>query len=229
MATTFSKVGFSYGTKLNPKVLTCQWVVLQPQVPAERLRYLSSQGVTPLMYLSLAEETRKGMPWNTDRRNPDWGSYVVNPGHHLWVQDRLLQAQRALKTGYAGLFLDNLDYAEGGLAVSQSLLDLLSLLRQRLGNGPIWVNRGYSLMPTMVPWIDGLVMEGFSCTWTPQGYQRLGPSRLRQNLEWLRQLRSLPLAVSALDYATEPQMVQFAHAWAQLHGVPTFVADRSLH
>jgi hypothetical protein len=222
-------LAFYYGQGRLEQLCRYQKVVLQPWAyTPEELTFLRRQQTQPLAYLSLGEDQPVPSPWHRDARNLDWDTVYVDPGHPDWVKSRLDEAQKAMLQGFVGLFLDTLDTATLFPQDRFAMLDLISQLRERLGIGAVFANRGFPLLPDLVTLVDGVVLESFSTTWTPRGYRVLPSYELEYNLGCLYRLQGSSLELFALDYSDNLWLEGFARLRAAYYGLPTFVSNREL-
>jgi polysaccharide biosynthesis protein PelA len=209
--------------------------------PAE-LEWLNAAGTVTLGYLSLGEDASTDAgPWvrrdpdGEPLRDPDWGSFVVDPSHPAWKARILGAASDLLECGFAGLFLDTLDTErpDDQGALEQLVLDL----RQTLPAAPLVMNRGFGILPRLAEAVDGVVFESLSCTWQldPDGgvhYRRVEAAVFEDNREIAEQIASLTKPVGttclALDYADTPELESHARSVASDLGFVPFVSNRLL-
>lgn len=208
-------------------------VALQPgHHSAAELTTLRSEGVRPLAYLSLGEDTGTPAPWQRAERNLEWGGHYVDVAHPGWLARCLDGAGRARELGFDGLLLDTLDAVDApGASPSDrpAMLALLSRLRADWSEAYLLANRGASLLPEMAGLVDGVLFESFSCRWTDLGPRWLSRSELAWTRDWAKHVRRLGLDGFALDYAVgRPDLARKARARAMRLGLPCQVAAREL-
>ncbi len=209
--------------------------------PAE-LEWLNAAGTVTLGYLSLGEDASTDAgPWvrrdpdGEPLRDPDWGSFVVDPAHPAWKARVLSAAADLLERGFAGLFLDTLDTERPD---DQGALEQLVLeLRQAMPAAALVMNRGFGLLGQLAQAVDGVVFESLSCTWqlNPDGgvhYRRVEESVFEDNREIAERIASLTRPVGttclALDYADTPELESHARSVASDLGFVPFVSNRLL-
>jgi polysaccharide biosynthesis protein PelA len=209
--------------------------------PAE-LDWLNAAGTVTLGYLSLGEDaSNEAGPWVRREpdgevlRDPDWGSFVVDPAHPAWKARVLRAALDLLERGFSGLFLDTLDTErpDDQAALEQLVLDL----RQAMPSAALVMNRGFALLGQLAAAVDGVVFESLSCTWQldPNGgvhYRRVEAAVFEDNRATAERIASLAKPVGttclALDYADTPELESHARAVASTLGFVPFVSDRLL-
>ncbi|MCL6527622.1 MAG: endo alpha-1,4 polygalactosaminidase [Thermaceae bacterium] len=223
-------IALYYGAGELPKLARYQRVVLQPEFySAAELAWLSRQGSSPIAYLSLSEDTGPPAPWQRPERNPDWGGAYVWASHPGWVNHVLNQAQSALSKGFQGLFLDTLDIAEVFPEEAPHVLMLVALLREATAPAYLMANRGFTLMPRLVEFVDGHLFESFSAAWTREGrYEAWPPPILEDHARLAQELIQTDLELFALDYADTPALEAFARRRARQFGLHPFVSDKAL-
>ena len=128
----------------------------------ERLR---AAGTSPLAYLSLGEDTGGPAPWCRDDRNPDWHGFYVRAGHPGWAAHITQQAEALTARGFAGFLLDTLDCADLFPEERDAYLELVRRVRAALPEGYLLANRGFSLLPELAEFVDGVLFRAFSSTW----------------------------------------------------------------
>lgn len=209
--------------------------------PAE-LEWLKAAGTVTLGYISLGEDASpEAGPWvrsgpdGDPLRDPDWGSFVVDPSHPAWKARVLEAATDLLERGFAGFFLDTLDTERPD---DQEALETLVLeLREAMPAAPLVMNRGFALLPHLAQAVDGVVFESLSCTWRldPDGgvhYRRVEAALFEDNREIAERVTSLARPVGttclALDYADTPELEAHARSVASDLGFVPFVSNRLL-
>lgn len=218
-----------YGHQHLRKLSAYQTVVLQPlhYTPAE-VQWLRQQGVRVLAYVSVGEDpSPQRSAWSRRTRNPEWGTWYVKIGHASWTAHLHTIADEYLHH-FDGLMLDTLDGATMFPSDRSPLLRTLRGLRQRHPKAYFLANRGFELLPEMGQYVDGVLLESFTTSWT-DGYRKLLPNELHYTGEMLRRVRLSKLDVYALDYACTPQQRRAAQTRARAQGVNTFISVRELN
>jgi polysaccharide biosynthesis protein PelA len=209
--------------------------------PAE-LAWLNAAGTVTLGYLSLGEDASTDAgPWvrrepdGEPLRDPDWGSFVVDPAHPTWKARILRAAADLLERGFAGLFLDTLDTERPD--DREALEQLVLELRQTLPAAPLVMNRGFGILPQLAEAVDGVVFESLSCTWQLDSdggvhYRQVEAAVFEDNREIAERIASLVRPVGttclALDYADTPELESHARSVASNLGFVPFVSNRLL-
>jgi UDP-glucuronate decarboxylase len=222
-------IAFYYGPGQLDLLTGYRRVVLQPDfyAPAE-LAFLRRNGVQPLAYLSLSEDTGPEAPWQRADRNPDWGGRYVHLDHPGWTEHVLAQARQALEAGFTGLFLDTLNVEHTYPEDLPHLLRLIETIRDQVGSAYLLANRGFAMLPRLAELVDGLLFESFSVRWVDGGYAPWPAEVLDHHAEIAEKLHGYDLDLYALDYADNEGLVAFATRRAAEFNVHLFVSDRAL-
>jgi polysaccharide biosynthesis protein PelA len=217
-----------YGFGAVAWLATCRRVVLQPgHHPRADLIALATDGTETLAYLSLSEDSGPVAPYHRGGRNPDWGSAYVDVADARWRAKVLGRVDRALASGFGGVFLDTLDRPERSPDERGPLLDLVGEARALTRGRCLMANRGFALLPELADRVDGFLFEAFSTTWE-DGYRPLAPLELLTNVERLARVRASGRPVYGLDYAETAPLAAFARARAATHALPLQVSNRDL-
>ncbi|UQN05969.1 endo alpha-1,4 polygalactosaminidase [Deinococcus sp. QL22] len=204
-------------------------VVLHPTLyAAADLQALREGGTRVLAYLSVGEDHTFGdlecvtgsAPYHC-AVNAEWGSVVVDAAHPGWRAVLLARAEQVLEHT-DGLLLDTLDSADPA-----ATLDLVGVLRAAAPGAMLMANRGFGLLPGLVPLVQSVLFEAFSTTHSPRlaAHNKQG---LAYTAHWLGVVKAAGLPVVALDYAAKPKLIALARARAAHYAVPTFVTNRAL-
>jgi polysaccharide biosynthesis protein PelA len=231
MSPAVSRLAFYYGEGELEALATYSRVVLQPgQYGSTELGWLRGRGVQPLAYLSLGQDEGPPAPWQRDRRDRDWDTAYVDPGHVGWIESRRAAARASLAHGFKGLFLDTIDIADLYQEARAPMLRLIHRLRLDNAGTYFLANRGFSLLPELAAHVDGVVFESFSTTWTAGrlACRVLPPPELAINGALARQLRRHAIDVYALDYVSNGFHAVFGRSRAALHGMSWCSSDRAL-
>jgi polysaccharide biosynthesis protein PelA len=217
-----------YGFGEVARLATYRRVVLQPgHHPRADLIVLAAHGTDTLAYLSLSEDSGPVASYHRGERNPNWGSAYVDIADTRWRANVLGRIDRALASGFGGVFLDTLDRPDRSPAERGPLLDLVGDARAQTRGRYLMANRGFALLPELADRVDGFLFEAFSTTWE-DGYRPLAPLELLENVEWLARLRASGRPVYGLDYAETAPLAAFARARAATHALPLQVSNRDL-
>lgn len=224
-------IAFYYGPGALERLAGFDIVVLQPgHYRSEELEELRARGTSTLAYLSLGQDAGPPMPWHTDAANPTWGTTYVDVGHPGWIRRCVGEANNALSKGFAGLFLDTLDMIDTSARCRREMLHLIGEIRTVSGEAYLLANRGFDLFPELPQYIQGVVFESFSCTWTPENdlCMVLAKENLELNSEIARRLTAYDMELFALDYVHNHQQAAFVRTRALLHGMSWTIGNRSL-
>ncbi len=143
-------------------------VILSPLIDNESIKYLRDHGVITLGYVSLT--TLGGWePWAasippelTVGRIENWNERVMNVCDARWVRVILDEAEPyVLSKGFDGVFLDNLDIVDEYPWMKDCIINLIRMIRDRYPKAVIIVNRGFSIVREIAPYIDAILYEDF--------------------------------------------------------------------
>ena len=223
---------FYYGTGKLDRLARHERVVLQPDAYSQaELMWLRQAGTQPLAYLSLSEDEGPAAPWQRDERNPDWGGALVVISDQRWIDHVVWKAAAALRGGFSGLFLDQLNVEFTHPEEIPDLLKLIGVLRALPDSGYILANRGLAMLPALADYVDGILFESFSARWVgaePARYAPWPEDILDAHAALARQVQVHDVDTFALDYADAEELAEFARARAEFYGMPCFVSDRAL-
>ncbi len=146
----------------------CRLVVLPPTAPRSVVERLRGDGVVVLGYVSIA--TVGGWePWaglvNSSivvGGNPAWGEKIVDACSPAWERILLDHAlPYIVSKGFQGFMFDNLDVADKYPWMRDCIARLVGEARQHYHEAIIMVNRGFTVLPRIAPYIDFLLFEDF--------------------------------------------------------------------
>lgn len=181
--------------------------VLRPEMYSRaELTELEQGGTLPLAHLSLAEGTVRG---------EDAG----------WPQRVRSEAESALDSGFAGLFLDRLDV---GPRRPEVVLGLVAALREACGSRYLMANGGFALLPRLAELVDGVLFESFTTRCLQGGYAPWPPDVLDEHGRVAERLLGYDLNLHALDYAEDDALASYAVGRARQFGMTCFVSDTTL-
>ena len=105
--------------------------------------------------------------------NTNWGSWFVDAGNPAWQAKILDEAADILAFGVDGLFLDTLDTVDIANNTLAGMADLVKKLKETFPEAKLVANRGFTVLPYISQYIDGLMFESFNTTvsdfTTPKG------------------------------------------------------------
>ncbi len=209
----------NYSLRVPTEPLTVHpWVILDPGVQRPDLAAARAAGTRVLAYLSVGEMAAgasyraaalaAGLPlrgtnpiWNSDLldlRDGRWAAFLVDG-----------PARAAIAAGFNGFFLDTLDSVEtnatGAVLTAQraALVALVGQLRAAFPTVPIVVNRGFGVLDTIRPAINGLLVESVWSTYEPATarYRAVPAADTALLLTRLNAAAAAGLEVFVLDYA----------------------------
>jgi len=210
----------------------------------DEVAWLRLHDTLVLAYASIGEDPqwRSGASWyRTDPatgqplRNETWGTYYVDIRDPAWQEQVLFgEVYDALDKGFDGLFLDTVDPCIDVPYLAEAVPSLIGAIRQTLGRRLLIMNRGFGVLDTVLPVIDGVVFEAFSSRPVGNGYERWEGPDLAWTEVMARQLqvfqRARRLAVFTLDYADmrDARLVQTLAQRARSFGFVPYVSTAKL-
>jgi len=206
------------------------------------LRALARDGVAVAAYLSLGEEPTvpRAAPWAL--RDPRSGALVTNPRWDTTLVDcrsdrwhtEVLQRRipQTLQQGATGLFLDTVDVQDAHPETRQGVIDLLAAIRHSYPDVVLVVNRGFTILETVLDVAAAVAFESFSSRHDGTGYRRWTGESLAWTARVAAQLnaRRGRRPVLALDYAAPADEELRAHtaARARRYGFLSFTGTQAL-
>jgi polysaccharide biosynthesis protein PelA len=206
------------------------------------IAHLAAQHTQTLAYLSVGEvpAAEADASWlmldpetGTSLRNEQWDTLLVDCRSPAWQRHILSAAiPQLLARGFAGLFLDTIDVHDRVPVTRPGVVALLQQIRKAHPTIPILVNRGFSLLETVVDVADGVLFEAFTTRYDGRRYAAWEGADLAWTGAMAVRLReSAPeLPLFALDYA-DPEdhgLRKRAKRRAEAYGMGSFVAPYGL-
>lgn len=195
-------------------------VVLDPHFVGD-VAAINAAGATTLGYLSIGELSNRSPFFNQLNdpeallhENPNWpGSYSIDARRSSWrrlILEQLIPS--ILAKGFNGLFLDTIDALvqaenidfEGNQGMRDAGVQLIRAIRRANPDIPIMMNRGYSILPEVVDYIDALLAESLITTYDFQSrtYHFQSDEILQRQMAMLEPARDAPqpVPIYSLDY-----------------------------
>lgn len=146
---------------------------------ADGIAKLNKAGVYTICYLSIGEDSLNtgdglGEDGNASyyiyedgapKMNGNWTSYFVDAGSPVWQAIVLEKARSILAMGADGLFLDTVDSVDVDMNTAGGMVALIKRLREEFPKAKLVTNRGFSVLPYVSQYIDGMMFESFNTTW----------------------------------------------------------------
>ncbi len=166
---------------------------------------------------------REGADGQPDR-DPEWGSYYVDPASRLWQRRLEAAAQRLLKEWRCnGIFLDTLlypyayDEAFRQERIAPGIARCVERLRRAHPGAVLVANNGWAYLDRLGPLLDGIMYENFTGRYrATEGTLREEADRTGAALNAYRaRQKRLPLVILTLDYAAPEDTALFRQALAR--------------
>lgn len=232
-----------YGNGKIDELKNFDLVIIDPSGETKSgITELKNSGTKTIAYLSIGEVA----PWRwyydmVDKswslgKNENWGSFRIDVRHQGWhdlILNKVIPRIKAL--GVQGLFLDTVDTVDVEPAMKDSMVQLIKQIREKYPNFILVMNRGFTVMDQAIPFVDGVMFEGFSTTvdWTTVDWSTSPPQAKYNkwkgsNLQWTNDIakrlgewqKRTGLTVLSLDYANpdDKNMINYAYARASSFG-----------
>ena len=200
----------------------------------ESIAYLNQKGVQPLAYLSLGEVSVFNLipkSWQRNACNSYWKTIYVQVANKNWQVNVLAKAEEFLRQGFTGFLLDNLDVVDLFSEDKEAMLSLIASLQSNFKTAYLLANRGFSLLPELLPFVNGILFEAFSTRWSVNElgktiYEPLPTRDLEINTDRAKTLCDKDLDFYALDYADSLELTNFAKSRAKNHGLISIISNR---
>ncbi len=203
---------------------------------------LQQAGCTCLAYLSLGElsEHEAQPSWRLldpgsgqTLFNPRWKTVYIDCRLPAWQEEVVRRrVPDILERGFAGLFLDTIDVQELFPATRPGVAQLVQRLRASFPNALLAANRGFSILPQILPALDVIIFEAFTSHCQDGSYAAWTGHDLLWTADKAAELRRVSgdRPILALDYgAPEDDMLRrLAGERAAEHGFVSFVTTRYL-
>lgn len=239
-----------YGQTADETVLSRYNVVVLDPAFKGSITGIAKDGACVCAYLSLGE-MRITDPFypSVDRaalleENTAWpGTFRIDVRHRSWRGLILEQViPHICSMDFTGLLLDTLDTPpfleqldpNGKRGMGQAAAELVQAIRKSFPKMRIFVNRGYSLLPNLANYIDGVLAESLMTTFDPEsgGYRWNQPSEIGLQLSLLASAmrNKIHLPILSLDYwdPGNPETIKEIYARERQLGNHPYVATRML-
>jgi hypothetical protein len=236
-----SRYACYYGMNALEALSTFDLAILQgDHYSREQIDWLQNAGTQCIAYLSLGELPAQdaALAWRLldpegapMPHNPHWDTVYLDCRRPAW-QDEVLQRRilEIVQRGFDGLFLDTIDVQDLFPATRPGVVRLVQRIRDCFPALLLAVNRGFSVLPQIMPVLDAIVFEAFTTHCQDRSYAAWTGSDLLWTEGKAAELRAIcgdrPLL--ALDYAApeDDTLRRLASQRAAEHGFASFVTTR---
>ena len=97
--------------------------------------------------------------------NVNWNSYFVDAGNPVWQAKIINETKEILDYGVDGIFMDTLDTVDIDNSTLSGMADLVKNLKTTYPEAKLVANRGFTCLPYISQYIDGLMFESFNTTY----------------------------------------------------------------
>lgn len=94
--------------------------------------------------------------------NGDWGSYYVDPANPAWRTIVFNEIRRIIDSGVDGIFMDTVDCIDAYPQTFNGMCNLIKDIREEFPDIKMVLNRGFTAVPTVYEYLDGVMFELFS-------------------------------------------------------------------
>ncbi len=241
----FPSFAVYYGDITDPHVFKgYNLVIVSSLLNKSIVEELTSLDIVVAGYVSIA--TVGGWePWAANvsddmvlTKSDVWNEKVVNVSDPRWKQIILNEAiPYLLSKGFKGVFFDNLDQVDVYPWMADAMVDIIKEVRERYPSLVIVVNRGFTIVDRIAPYINAVLFECFGTYYdfSTGKYKKYTGS----DLEWIKlqaeRLKALSkkygFTVLALGYANPQNATQweeYSKYVAQLasqYGFPVYMSN----
>lgn len=99
------------------------------------------------------------------KQNVNWGSYFVDAGNPVWQQKIINKSAEIISYGVDGLFMDTLDTVDLAYDTLPGMVSLVKKLKETYPETKLVANRGFTCLPYISSYIDGMMFESFNTTY----------------------------------------------------------------
>lgn len=99
------------------------------------------------------------------KMNTNWASYFVDAGNPVWQAKIIDETAEILSYGVDGIFMDTLDTVDIDNSTLPGMVDLVKNLDKTFPEAKLVANRGFTALPYISGYIDGLMFESFNTTY----------------------------------------------------------------
>jgi hypothetical protein len=237
----WSSIAFNYAP--NPPLSSLSHVDVLVLDPQAAVNPASLPHQTVLAYVSVGE-TADSAPYRAALKpgwvmgsNPVWHSVIMDETNPAWREFFIQHVLAPLYVkGYRGFFLDTLDAfnrvaktPEAKKAQIQGLITLLQAIRTQFPDAMLLMNRGFELLPTAAPLVNGVVIESLFSGWNQakKTYEPVPATEFNALMPEIKRIQALHLPVVIIDYvpANQPEKRREVSEKIRALGLIPFVTD----
>ena len=236
-----------YGSDRVEELSRVDLAILSPLIDKEVIEELDRNNVITIGYISLTT-IGHWEPWSRNvsedmivARNPAWSEDIINVTDPRWQHIVLDEAiPYILDRGFRGVFLDNLDMVDQYPWMRDSIIKLVKMIRSRYPGIIMVVNRGFTLIDSIAPYIDAVLFEAFATYYNFTSHQYLKWSGsdyiwMINTAEHLRELGKrygfIVLALGYTDLDNKTMLYEYSiyvNKLAETYGFIPYVAEITL-
>lgn len=183
--------------------------IVQPYtLNAKQIATLHEGGTRAVAYMTIGEldpkspYTSRVKPEWVLGENKNWGSKYIDANQEGWQNIVMEEAERLIKMGYDGFFLDTLDTAELFTTTKPGMIKIVEMLRAKYPDAVIVQNRGFSLLAATAPIIDAVMFENYSSMYN---FDTKKYGEISGDPSYVNDYYKRGLVILALDYADPSQ------------------------
>ncbi|HEU5282161.1 MAG TPA: endo alpha-1,4 polygalactosaminidase [Gammaproteobacteria bacterium] len=237
----WSSIAFNYAP--NPPLSSLSHVDVLVLDPQAAVNPASLRNQTVLAYVSVGE-TADSSPYRASLNaswvvgsNPVWHSVIMDETNPAWREFFIKKVLTPLYAkGYRGFFLDTLDAfnrvaktPEAKKAQIQGLITLLQAIRTNFPDAILLMNRGFELLPTAAPFVNGVVIESLFSGWNQakKRYEPVPATEFNALMLEIHRIQALHLPVVIIDYVppNQPEKRKEISEKIRALGLIPFVTD----
>ena len=233
-----------YGKNEVDYLKTFKLVIIQPShYDKQQIERIKNSGTKVIAYFSIGEiekilkyKNGKIIPIYLDRnkdgkpdKNKNWNSYFINPWSDEWKNYSNEKIKKIFSNGFDGLFLDTIDTVDIYPELKENFVSYIKWLRDCFPSKILIVNRGFSIIKEISPYIDGVLFECFSTHYNFKNkrYERWKGNDLKWTENIMKKLKEMKLKIYILDYSKKEdiKLIEFIEKRAEKFGCPVYVSE----
>ena len=233
-----------YGIDKVDQLKKFDLVIVSPLLNNKTIKELRKENVLVVGYVSIST-IGNWEPWKEFveedmiiEKTELWKEVIVNTNDKRWqniIINRVVPY--LLSKGFDGVFFDNLDIVDIYPEFKKGIVRIIQEVREKYKNLFIVVNRGFSIVDDIAPYIDAILFECFATyyNFTAKRYEKWSGSDLEWILAISKRLKNLSekygFLVLALGYANLKdkrqleEFMSYVNSLAKQFGFIPYITD----
>ena len=175
----YGEFNIEFQSKFDVVIMHSSTLYTDPQAK-EKVQQLKDAGCYIVSYITIGEDDtleiadglgeggyasyyiyENGSP----KPNTNWNSYFVDAGNPVWQAKIINETAKILSYGVDGIFMDTLDTVDIATNTLSGMADLVKKLDENFPEAKLVANRGFTVLPYISQYIDGMMFESFNTTY----------------------------------------------------------------